>query len=155
MGRHGTSRDGKVMTAMESKVAMPRPEPDELTRFFWDGVNQHKLLIQRCQDCGVYVHWPKPICTKCLSANLAPSEVSGRGVLYSYGVAMQAFHPGFADKLPYIIAVVELEEQKDLKLVTNIIECPEEEVSVGMPVEVVYREVEEGLTLPLFKPLGQ
>jgi uncharacterized OB-fold protein len=130
----------------------PLPDPDALTRFFWDGVQQHRLLILRCQECGNYIHYPRPICNKCLSMNLAPDQVSGRGTLYSYTVTMQAFHPYFVDKVPYILAVVELAEQEGLKLTTNIIDCPENRLHIGMPVEVVFREVAPGFTLPLFRP---
>lgn len=130
----------------------PLPEPDALTRFFWDGVKQHRLLILRCQECGNYVHYPRPVCNKCLSMNLTPNEVSGRGTLYSYTVTVQAFHPYFADKVPYVLAVVELVEQEGLKITTNIIDCPENRLSIGMPVAVVFREVAPGFTLPLFRP---
>ena len=137
---------------MSTEAKIPRPERTELTKFFWDGVDERRLLIQRCGDCGFYVHWPRPECSRCHSENLAPAEVSGRGTIYSYGVAMQAFIPAFADKIPYILAVVELEEQPGLKLVTNIVDCDEDDVEVGMPVEVVFREADEGLILPYFKP---
>jgi uncharacterized OB-fold protein len=130
----------------------PLPAPDDLTRFFWDGLKQHRLLILRCQECGNYIHYPRPICNKCLSMNLAPDQVSGRGTLYSYTVTMQAFHPYFADKVPYVLAVVELVEQEGLKITTNIIDCPENRLHIGMPVEVVFREVAPGFTLPLFRP---
>ena len=139
----------------DARYPMPKPQPDATTQFFWDGVNEGRLMILQCQDCGHYIHWPKPICTKCLSDNLAPNQVSGRGAVYSFGVSMQAFHPGFADKIPFVLAVVELEEQKNLKLVTNITDCDEGSVSVGMPVEVAFTEVDEGLTLPLFKPAAR
>lgn len=135
----------------EKKHPMPKPQPDESTQFFWDGVNEGKLMILRCNDCGHYIHWPKPICTNCLSDNLKPKHVSGRGTVYSFGVSMQAFHPGFIDKIPYVLAVIELEEERNLKLVSNIIDCDEEDLSVGMPVEVVFTKVDDDLTLPLFK----
>ena len=146
------------MGAMSTEARIPRPELTALTKFFWDGVDEGRLLILRCGDCGFYVHWPRPECGRCRSENLAPTEVSGRGVVYSYGVAMQAFIPAFAGKIPYILAVVELVEQPGLKLVTNIVDCDEDAVEVGMAVEVVFRQAEEGreagdgLVLPYFRP---
>lgn len=141
-----------IQQASSGVLYPPLPDPDDLTRFFWEGVKQHRLLILRCQECGNYIHYPRPICNKCLSMNLAPDQASGRGTLYSYTVTMQAFHPYFVDKVPYILAVVELSEQEGLKLTTNIIDCPENRLHIGMPVEVVFREVAPGFTLPLFRP---
>jgi uncharacterized OB-fold protein len=130
----------------------PLPDPDDLTRFFWDGTREQRLLLLRCQECRYYVHYPRPVCPKCLSMSLAPEQVSGRGTLFSYTVTMQAFHPYFTDRLPYVLAVVALEEQDDLRLTTNIVECPEERLALGLPVEVTFRDVGEGVTLPLFRP---
>ena len=131
-------------------VARPMPVPDELSRFFWDGVKAHRLLIQRCVDCGKYIHWPRPICRFCLSSNLEPQQVSGKGTLWSYTVMMYPYHPGF--EIPYTLASIELVEQQGLKLVSNVIDCPEPKLRVGMPLEVVFSEVSPGLTLPLFRP---
>ena len=140
------------MTQKAAQPMPPMPAPDDLTQFFWDGVNQGKLMILRCQGCGFYVHYPRPICRRCLSTDLEPTQVSGRGTLYSYTVAIQPFHPYFVEKVPYVIAVVELPEQEGLRVTTNIIDCPEEKLKAGLPVEVVFNEVAPGLTLPLFKP---
>ena len=143
-----------MATQQQPKHAIypPLPEPDALTQFFWDGVKEHKLLILRCQACGNYVHYPRPICNTCLSMELAPQLVSGKGTLFSYTVTVQAFHPYFIDKVPYVLAVVELPEQEGLKLTTNIIDCPEDRLRIGLPVEVVFREVAPSFTLPLFRP---
>jgi hypothetical protein len=128
------------------------PVPDELTAFFWDGAREHKLMIQRCDNCGFYLHWPRPCCKRCNSFDLTPVEVSGRGTLYSYTVAVHPFHPWLASRLPYVIAVVELEEQPNLKLVTNIVDYDEGELRCGMPVEVTYETIAEGVVLPMFRP---
>ena len=130
----------------------PLPQPDALTQFFWDGTQAHKLLILRCQDCGHYIHYPRPICNKCLSTNLAPGEVSGKGVLDTYTIPMQPIDPYFIEHMPYVYAVVELAEEKNLKIITNIIDCTEEQLEIGMEVEVVFREVTPEVTLPLFRP---
>ena len=105
----------------------------------------------RCQECGHFVHYPRIICNRCQSTDLAPERVSGRATLYSYTVVMQAFHPYFVDRIPYVLAVVELEEEAGLRMTTNVVDCPEERLIVGMPVEVVFREVAPGLTLRLFR----
>ena len=128
------------MTATTSLTAAetpPLPKPDALTAFFWDAVREHRLELLRCQSCGHYVHYPRPICDRCQSMDLAPEAVSGRATLYSYTWATQAFHPYYVDKLPYVIAVVDI---------------PREDVKVGIELEVTFREVVPGLTLPLFRP---
>jgi uncharacterized OB-fold protein len=140
-------------TAINQTVAKPiMPVPDKVSAFFWEGARQERLLILRCDDCGYYVHWPRPICKRCRSFNLTPAEVSGRGSVYSYAIGMKAFHPWFEQRLPYILAVVELEEQQHLKLVTNLVDCVEDDVSVGMKVKVVFERVNDQLVLPMFRP---
>jgi uncharacterized OB-fold protein len=139
-------------SATEATVLPPQPDPSPLTQFFWDGVAEHKLMILRCQSCGKFIHWPREVCRFCLSTNLAPEQVSGRGVLATYTIPMQPMDPFFLAKVPYVLAVIELDEQKNLKLVSNIVGCELDDVVIGMPVEVSFEEVAPGVTLPLFKP---
>lgn len=131
----------------------PKPQPDPLTQFFWDGVNEHKLLIQRCSN-GHYIHWPRIVCRFCLSTDLAPAEVSGRGQVATFTQPSQPIYPYFQQQPGYILAVIELVEQPNLTLVSNIVDIPAEDVHVGLPVEVTFREVAPGLTLPLFRPVA-
>ena len=133
-------------------VGPPMPAPDPLTQFFWDGLAERKLLILRCRDCGHYIHYPRPVCRFCRSVDLAPAEVSGRATLYSWTTTVQAFHPGFVDKVPYTVAVVELVEQENLRMVTNIVDCDESELRGDMALEVTFREAAPGFTLPYFCP---
>jgi uncharacterized OB-fold protein len=128
------------------------PEPNELTRSFWAGAREHRLVIQRCASCQTYQHPPEPICHHCLSFDLSYQAVSGQARVYSCEVATQAFHPYFQDKLPFSIAVVELAEQPDLRLVTNIVDIPPEEVRVGLPVRVAFRLLSADIELPVFVP---
>jgi uncharacterized OB-fold protein len=128
----------------------PLPLPNPMTQFFWDGCKAHKLMILRCRNCGHFIHYPRPVCNVCLSTDQSPEEVSGKATLYAYTLTLQAFHPYYADKLPYTLAVVELEEQPGLRITTNIVDVPEAELTTGLPVEVVWREVAPDLTLPMF-----
>ncbi len=138
--------------AGEPVAEPPRPAPDELTKFFWDGCNQQRLMILRCTGCGYYIHWPRPVCPKCLSTDLGPSEVSGRATLYAHTVSHQAFHPFFADKLPLLIATVALVEQEHLHMLTNLVDCAEDDLVMGMSLAVTFREIAADLVLPLFAP---
>jgi uncharacterized protein len=136
--------------AMEVRPVVPAPDP--LTAFFWEASREERLAILRCDACGWFVHWPRSMCKRCHSFSLSPADVSGRGHLYSYTVGVQAFDPWFATRLPYILAVVDLEEQPHLKLVSNIVDCAEEDVSIGMPLEVTFERVTPQITLPMFRP---
>lgn len=132
-------------------MSAPLPEPDVVTAFFWDGAARRELCIQRCTNCGHLQHPPEPVCSRCSGFAFDALTVSGRGAVYSFTIGVQAFHPWFADKLPYVLAVVELDEQPHLKLVTNIVECEPSEVAIGMRVEVTFVE-RDGVALPMFRP---
>ena len=136
----------------QSAPVRPLPLPDDETRFFWDAAREHRLVMQFCTDCKRFYHYPRPVCPGCLSSDMAPAELSGRGTVYTYTIAEQAFHPFFADRLPYTLIVVDLEEQPGLRFVSELVQCSPDDVTVGMPVEVVWEDVTEEITLPLFKP---
>jgi uncharacterized protein len=140
------------VTDPANTVAPIVPAPSALTAFFWDGARQGRLLIQQCTNCGKYQHPPEPICHHCLSFDLGHGEVSGRGTVYTYEIAMQAFHPYFADKIPYVIGVVELDEQPGLKLLTNLVDFPDGALAVGARVQVTFHPLTDEFSLPVFAP---
>jgi len=135
-----------------STYRKPLPVPDDLSRPYWDGARGGALVIQRCAGCGVYVHYPKPACPRCAHAGLRPTPVSGRGTVYTFTVSHYVGAPGFEDETPYVIALVELEEQPGLRLVANLRGCAPADVRVGMPVEVLFEPVTPEVTLPQFRP---
>ena len=128
------------------------PQPDELSAFFWDGVDQHKLLVQRCESCATFHHPPKGHCSACSSLSLTPVEVSGRATLVTWTQPMKAYEPYFEAKVPYFLATVNLVEQEPLRFATNLVDCTEDELRIDLPLEVTFREVAPGCTLPLFRP---
>jgi len=132
----------------------PRPMADPTTDFFWEAAARRELHIQRCQSCGTYIHLPRPICRSCHSFDLAGERVSGRGTLYSFSETHKAFHPFFVDRVPYLIAVVELVEQPGLRLHTNLVGIGEPDVRFGMQVEVDFEALDAELTIPVFRPAG-
>jgi uncharacterized OB-fold protein len=141
------------MIELTATSVPPLPLESSLTKFYWEAIRHHRLEILRCDSCGHYVHYPRPICNKCLGTQLSPSPVSGNGTLYSYTAVMQAFHPYFVDKLPYVLAVVDLPEQAGLRITTTMVDYIEEELRVGLPVEVVFTDIAPGVTLPYFRPI--
>lgn len=125
------------------------------TRPFWEGTLAGELRIQACNACGNRQLPGGPCCTTCLSQDLRWEPASGRGTVFSYTVVRHAFHPSFAEKVPYVVADVQLEEGP--VLTTNVTDCPVEEVRIGMPVEVWFdEELEDAfhakLRLPKFRP---
>ena len=136
-------------SAQLGAIPLPAPSPSEVTQFFWDAAREHKLMIQRCDACERYIHWPRLRCPLCQSDRLSPTQVSGKGSIYSFCVVHHAFHPAFT--VPYSLAIIELDEQRGLRMVTNIVDCPHEALSVGMPVEVTFED-REGYALPQFRP---
>ncbi|HLW15938.1 MAG TPA: Zn-ribbon domain-containing OB-fold protein [Actinomycetota bacterium] len=126
----------------------PLPLPDPETAFFWEATARRKLEILRCQSCKTWVHYPKPSCWNCSSGDLKPEEVSGRGTVYSYTVTHQDV-PGYT--APFAVVIVELEEQAGLRMVSNVVDVPPDDVRIGMPVEVTFQPVAEDVWLPLFK----
>ena len=127
----------------------PAPLLTDDNRDFWTGGRDGELRIVRCNDCGYYTHPPSPRCSRCLSENVEPSPVSGRGRVYTYTVNQRAWSPGL--EVPYVIAIVALEEQPDLRLMTNVVGCSPDEVAIGMPVQVEFREQGEAF-VPVFRP---
>lgn len=125
------------------------PAVTDLNRAYWTGGADGKLLIQRCSGCGRWVHPPTGHCPACGGGDLRPEPVSGRGTVFTFTVNRHPFNP--AVPLPYVIALVQLEEQADLRVTTNIVNCPADDVTVGLPVQVLFEE-QEGLYIPLFEP---
>ena len=118
------------------------------TQFFWDGVRERRLLIQRCASCRALRHPPRPVCPHCHSLEWDTVEASGRGTVYSFVIPHHPPLPFFPE--PYVVALVDLAE--GTRLVTNIVGIAPNAVSIGMPVRVRFCEFDNGLVLPLFGP---
>lgn len=118
------------------------------TRPFWTGGEVGELRMHRCDDCRRYFHPPAPVCRDCTSLKVGPVQVSGRGRILTFTINRQAWTPELAD--PYVVAIVELEEQEGLRFLSNIVNCPAEAVAIGMPVSVVFERVED-VWIPLFE----
>jgi uncharacterized OB-fold protein len=123
-------------------VHPPKPIPDELSAPFWDGVRRGRLMIQRCGDCRRYCYPPVARCTACLSERVLFEQVSGRGRVYCYSETVSGVrHPYFAAIAPYLVGLVELEEQQGLLMCTNFPGATLEELSVDAEVAVEFQEI--------------
>jgi uncharacterized OB-fold protein len=126
------------------------PVATPLTQPYWDGARQHELLYQKCKICGANWHPPMPICPACHSSDFDWLAASGGGFVYTYTVVHHPTHPAFTDRVPYVVAVVELDEGP--RVVTNIQNCQPTAVSAGMRVRIVFEDLAEGVTLPQAEP---
>lgn len=130
--------------------APPRPLPQitELNQYFWCGGADGRLHILRCEACATWIHPYAARCPKCRSPEVAPQPVSGRGTVVGFTVNHQPWVLGV--EVPYVVAIVQLEEQADVRLMTNLPRTPIEQVRVGLPVKVFF-EQNGGIYLPLFE----
>jgi uncharacterized OB-fold protein len=133
-----------------SDYKKPLPRSNSISMPFWEAAKHHELQIQRCNSCGTYVFYPREACAECLSSDLSWVKISGRGTIYSYTVAYAPTHPAFSGDVPYVIAIIELAEGP--RIITNIVGCKIEAVKIGMPVEVIFDDVTQEITLIKFKP---
>jgi len=132
------------------------PRVTDANRHFWQGGARGELVFLRCAQCHTYVHPPSPICPVDHGKDLHPEAVSGRGTVATFTINHQAWIPGM--ELPYVIALVEIDEQPSLRVQTNIVGCAPDEVAIGMRVEVVFEHREDAggdVWLPLFRPAGE
>lgn len=139
----------------EKEIPKPLPQITSITQPFWEAAASGRLIIQRCKSCDAFVWCPRPACSECGSDQLAWAPVSGRGTVYSFTVIREVVGRGargFEKDLPYVVAWIDLEEGP--RLVSNLVECPMEKVSIGMVVEVIFEEAGPGIALPKFRPYG-
>lgn len=133
----------------DATPARPRPRIDTVSRGFWDNTRAGKLSVQKCDVCG-HLHFPgSPVCPRCLSEVQSWTEVSGRGTLLSWVRFHRAYWDGFRAELPYLVALVGLEEGP--MLMTNIVDAPPEGLTIGASVTAVFEQVDDQLTLPKFR----
>jgi len=118
---------------------------------YWKGGAKGELRFLRCGACATLVHPPSPVCPECLARELAPAAVSGRARLLTWTVNHHPWIPGFEP--PYLIAIVEIEEQPGVRVTTNLVNCSPEELRMDLPVQVLFEECPDGIFIPLFEPV--
>jgi uncharacterized OB-fold protein len=128
----------------------PEPDPDGTARPFWEAAGRGELLIQRCPSCGHRQFYPRPACTAC-GADPEWEQASGRGTVHTFAVIRQFGGKPFRDELPYVVAMIELDE--GVRMMGNVTDCAVDEVEIGMAVEAYAVKTEEGLGVPLWRPV--
>ncbi len=135
-----------------SEYKRPQPVLNEYTEPFWKATKEHRLVAQKCKECGHIWHPPSPVCDQCLSFNYEWINLSGKGKVWSYVVYHRPFtYQSFKDAIPYNVTYVKLDE--GLGFTTNLVGIANEDIKIGMCVEVSFEDCTEELTLPKFRPL--
>jgi len=131
-------------------TSRPLPEPTALTEGFWTAAREHRLVLQRCDECGRFRHYPQLLCPDCTSSSWTWTPASGRGVVYTYTRTHQPFHPAWTGRTPYVVATVELDE--GVRLVSDLPPEDTDRVQIGSPVEVFFDDLPDTeVTLPRFR----
>ncbi len=141
------------MRIADSNLVRPLPAMEGLAKQFYDWCGQGELRFQRCKRCGTFRHIPRELCAECGSFDCEWARSSGRGTVFSYTIVARALHPAFLKATPYAAVIVELEE--GVRILSNVVDCPVEELKIGMPVQVDFEKQDDAVTLPMFRPVSR
>jgi uncharacterized OB-fold protein len=130
---------------------IPTPVPNADNAGFWEGCRGRELRLQCCARCGSIRHPPRPMCPQCQSFEYAWQRASGRGTVYTYTIVHGPTLPAFQSQIPYNVVVVRLEEGPFM--VSHLVGCAADRIAIGMPVEVVFADIGDAVTLPKFRPV--
>lgn len=135
-----------------SEIQRPLPTPSADSAQFWQACREHELRLQKCDACGHLLFPPAARCPQCLSNSLAWTPLSGRGKVYSFVIYHRVYHPAFEKSIPYVVALIELDEGP--RLISNIVGCDPKSVRCDMPVSIVFHDISDQISLPQFQPLA-
>ena len=133
------------------EYTLPLPLLTTLSKVFWDGCKENKLLYQHCRDCGEVIFFPKYLCPGCMGHNLEWLEAKGKGKIDTFTVTYEGAPPAFMGVTPYAVAIIRMDE--GYRMMSNIVDCDFDELECEMPVEVVFQPVTAEITLPKFRPV--
>jgi uncharacterized OB-fold protein len=117
---------------------------------FWEALKGDSLVIRKCNACGEFHYYPRPFCPKCWSEDVEWHEVSGKGTVYTYSTVYINDLPPFGGQVPYVAAIVELDEGP--RMMTRLIDCTKDDITLGMAVEVDYQDLDGELKMAVFRP---
>lgn len=129
----------------------PLPVADDISKPYWAGIQQRKLLVQRCAKCERLQFPPDAACSACSSRDLTFEEMSGRGKVFSFSETVSgARHPYFQSISPYLVGMIELDEQEGLIFPSNFPGSAYADLAIGAPVAVEFQEFADGVLIPQF-----
>ncbi len=130
-----------------STYTKPLPEITADNKPYWDGLNEGRMMLQRCAECGKIRHYPRPVCDGCWSMKIEWVQASGLATIHSWTVTHHPFHPGFKAELPFILITVDLEE--DVRLNAQARGLHPDSLRIGQPVRIGFERVTDEITLPV------
>ncbi len=133
-----------------TKATPIRPTINDVNRPFWDGCRRGELLMQRCGHCGRLRYPAAIVCPDCLSRATEWQAVSGQGKVFSFVVFHRAYHPAWEGKVPYNVALIELDEGPIM--LSNVVDVDNAKLTVGLAVRIAFEAVDESLSIPVFAP---
>ena len=140
-------------------MARLEPKSSEISDPFWDATREGKYLVQWCSACATPIFYPREVCPQCLSADsLEWRESSGKATVYAVAVQYRPANPTMADKVPYAVALVEVDAgdgANTIRVMSNVVNCDPTSVNVGDPVTLTWEDLSDGRRLPLFEPVGR
>ena len=136
------------MGEKQTSASKPVPRPSPESRVFWDGAKEKRLMLPRCNACGQFWFPPSQRCRHCLSREFDWVESKGEGRIYSFVVYHRVYHPAFEQDVPYVVAIVELDEGP--RLLSNIVGTPVDEVRCDARVRAVFEDSGSGMAIPKF-----
>ena len=139
-------------TTEAPKAERRRIEPPvgEASEAFWEATKEQRFLIQRCDACDAAIFYPREVCPQCLSSDsLSWTESEGNGTIYAASVQEKPANPFMADRVPYVVALVELDD--GIRLMSNVINCPPYDATVGRTVKLTWEPLSDGRHLPQFE----
>jgi uncharacterized protein len=139
-----------VTDTSEIKRTRIEPPVSETTEPFWEATKDKRFLIQRCDACDAAIFYPREVCPQCLSSDsLSWAESEGNGTIYAASVQEKPANPFMADRVPYVVALVELDD--GIRLMSNVINCPPYDATVGRTVKLTWEPLSDGRHLPQFE----
>jgi uncharacterized OB-fold protein len=123
-------------------------EPDAWTAPYWQAAAEHRLVAAKCGDCGAFRVPPAPFCWNCRSQVTEWPQLSGHGTVYTYTVIRRAVIPQIREVVPYVVAVIELDDAPGARLVGNVLDVDPDDVRIGLAVTVAWDDIRPGLTIP-------
>jgi len=128
-------------------LPIPLPTKDNLP--FYEAAKRGELRFQRCAQCGTFRHYPRPSCPHCLCRDYTWEKSTGRGVVHTWTVVRGPTLPAFADKVPYNVVDVLMDE--GVHFISEVLDCAPEQIRAGLPVEAVFVPVSDDVTLVKFR----
>jgi uncharacterized OB-fold protein len=140
------------MTSSTYNRPLPNSQPE--WDYYWQKTKAHELWLMRCDDCNRHYFYPRAICPNCFSRNTRWARSSGKGTLHAFSIVHRGPTPAFADHVPYVACIVELED--GARFPSNLVEVEPDpaKIKVGMPLEVIFDDVTDTVTLPKFRPVS-